>query len=357
LALSRTFDRFKEATPFLDALRRNDPDPALAAAQAEVDFKHWLIDGRRSALPAPVGSDLAKVVRSGAAPATSEATPIDFGAFSDKIYFVENRVYIGRWNCNDSGDGSGASLLVLDRQSLHQVGSVPLMPCDDEYQDAVSRVGVQGNRVSVTLEARYESEKRINQFDIDRTSLRIVSSTHVDRAPETTGFTSAETPHWHVSEVSSNGIESRNLEFKSLFDASTSRRVALGPTIDWSAVPGHDAVVVTKFAPARALHARVVDVPSGNSHTLIGLRVDNFRSAIDASNFYLSDGRDLIVVALDDGRIKAWITDFIPGGFRDNHHGSDKAAIDRLILDQGRLIALTADGAYSRTTSTAKWTP
>jgi len=72
--------------------------------------------------------------------------------------------------------------------------------------------------------------------------------------------------------------------------------------------------------------------------------------ALDGRHAYVGIGRDLHVIALDSGRLHAVQREFIqkPSTEQATAHGS---SIERLLVDRGRLVALTRDGTSSRSLS------
>jgi hypothetical protein len=355
LALARTFDLYDQAVPLLARLREGDTNPALISAADDANFKLRRFGRDEVGLSPPKEGGMSTVQGIGVPAPISEATPIYFGAFPDQIFVYRDRIYVGRWDCYDSD--AGVSLTVLDRHTLRQLGDVALMACDNEYQDTVSSISAVGDHLDVSLQARYQDVKRINHYVIDVCSLGIESATHVDAQPEDSVGTTADTLHWHVTRHFGTSVDSFSLDVAPLGVGSPVGHLKTEHAIGWSSIEGRDNLLLEQLTQDGFLRLTNVDLPSGERHTLIGLRASDPRYAVDTQNLYLGFGRSLVVVGLDDARLKAWISDFIPGGIKDNHHSVDNARIDRLLLDQGRLIALTADGVNSRTIAVTRFGP
>jgi hypothetical protein len=92
---------------------------------------------------------------------------------------------------------------------------------------------------------------------------------------------------------------------------------------------------------------KLVSLPSGAVQTLLGLP-DSSATILHGQTLYVGYGRDLLIYDLKDHRLRRYIKNFITAGFRNNGVGLDMNRIERLIIDQGKLIVLTFYGANSR---------
>jgi hypothetical protein len=123
-----------------------------------------------------------------------------------------------------------------------------------------------------------------------------------------------------------------------------------GEELDWPASVDGNEIVTRKVTLGSQL-IKLVSLPAGTVQTLFGLPTTPLRNVVPMLHqqiLYVGYGRDLLIFDLREKRIKRYIKDFIPAGFKNNGFGLDANRIDRLIIDRGRLIALTFYGENSR---------
>ena len=114
-------------------------------------------------------------------------------------------------------------------------------------------------------------------------------------------------------------------------------------------VDGNDIVIRQGTLGGQLI--KLVSLPSGAVQTLLGLPVTPLRVPVPMlheQTLYVGYGRDLLIYDLSARRLNRYIKDFIPGEFKNNGFGLDAHRITRLMIDQGRLIALTFHGVNSQ---------
>lgn len=99
------------------------------------------------------------------------------------------------------------------------------------------------------------------------------------------------------------------------------------------------------------LKIKRLDLPAGKVQNLAAVPTAPSRIAVPlvhGQTLLLGLGRDLLLIDLRNGQLRRYLKDFIAADFRDNGHGLDRHRIDRLMIDGGRLIAISFYGDNSR---------
>lgn len=411
LWLTKTFDRSGDAAVVLEQVRKIAPGLEIDRALAEVRLKSRVLEGKD---PGPRTEEeqqttFGRTLAAGQRPIHAESRNIDFGAFSNIFLFSGDRVYVGRYGCRRCSE-SGASIAVLDRGTLEQVADIPIAPDDNEYQDAIRSIAADGNRIYATVEYRYEQAGRPNFVVIDKGSLEILKKAHVgapsslivengrllacgcsftgDQScvaldPMTTRTASEST----ATCAPADGMNDKAVAHVQNTPRAQDRFVALtkdylvgrppypkdapyiayprlggqpitmqttaGASLDWPVSISGNSILITE-ATRNAQIIKLVSVPSGMTQTLIGLPVSRLRSPVlllRDQTLFIGLGHDLMLFDVKQFVLRQYIRNFIPAPFQDNGNGLDKNVIGRLMIDRGRLIALTFYGENSRIVS------
>lgn len=407
LWLSRTFDKGTDAIRLLKALQTIKPDREINSALDEISFKTKVIEGKEfdDISAQDKLTDFYQVFERGSQVAKAATKNIDFGAFPDLFHFSGDRIYVGRYGCRRCTNG-GASILVLNRNTLEEIASIPIVPDDQDYQDNITSITTDEKHIYVSVEYRYEQAGRPNFFVIDRGNLKVVTKAQiknvstlnfdagqlmscgcnftedqhckaldpvalrftnalgkfciqVERGNETiVGFdeVTGSTPNFVVATqdylVSSTtgARESQYLFFPKAGGQPIVSPQGLGDSLKWPVSVDGNFVLISEAIRGGQL-VKLFSVPSGSVQTLFGLPTTHSRFPVPIINrglLYVGYGRDLMVFDLESNRPRRFIKDFVLGGFKDNSHGLDMNRISRLFIDQGKLIALTFYGENTR---------
>jgi hypothetical protein len=409
LWLSRTLDRSADAIPILEKLQRIAPGQEVDQALTEVRLTARVLGGRElgALSPAEQRTEMARVLGSGDRLAGSQTRNIDFGSFSNLFHFSGNRVYVGRYGCRTCSH-AGASISVLDRETLEEIASIPIAPHDQDYQDAIESIASDGERIYVSVAYRYQEAGRPNFVVINKDTLKIVKNVQVEAPPSlivqdgvllACGCYFSEEQNCKLLEpetgksadapgkicAPADGVET-NVVVRLRSDQEPSERFvavtrdflvarkALGKNVPYTFYPRAIAgqPVSVRLSPAGSLDwpisisdnsilireavrngqlIKLVTAPTGATRTLLGLPASRLREPVPllhGQTLFVGLGHDLLIFDVKSNRLRRYIRDFIPAGFKDNGNGLDVNRIDRLITDRGRLIAITFHGEHSR---------
>jgi hypothetical protein len=303
--LSRSLDNGAEAVRVLEKAQAAQPDPEAALALTEARLKARVVgrDAAGELSAAERQTEFGKVFESGTPPAKTILKTIEFGVFSDQFLFSGDRLYVGRYGCGDKRCDGGATLGVFDRDTLNELASVQIAPDDREYQDAITSITADDHHIYTCVEYLYQQQERPNFFIVDRKTLQVIKREHTK-----SGKACAKNEKANDNTVTVVGTQ------------ETDRQLI-------------------KLA-----------TPSGGTQTLFGLPVtpsSPLLPLLHEQTLYVGYGRDLLIYDLGHHRLRRYIKGFIPAGFTDNGHGLDENRIERLMIDHGRLIALTFRGTNS----------
>jgi hypothetical protein len=336
--------------------------------------------------------------------------PVDFGAFNGMIKFEGDRIYIARWACGESAD-PGVTLDVLERQTFQRITSVPIAPCDDTQQDSITAIGFVPGYIVLGLGYRYEEADRPTVAVDDTRSLEVVNRRFIRQEVASLGrwqsrllacSRSSGQPHLRFDASSARLVPASEDEARACANGDP---VQIGPME--SSVPASDAAPVAQtaryrvFAAARGApstfrivqkpgaakrdirlperqYTEVLAVPgrdalllryaSGERTRFAYFDIDrqtdvvlfelgrSGATSIWGQYFFVTLGRDLLVYDLERRVVVSYERDLIREGFVSNCCGVDRNRIDRLIVDEDRLLALTFDGFNSRVIDLAAYT-
>lgn len=408
LWLAKTFDRSGDAAVVLEKLREIAQDPEVDRALAEARLKNRVLNGNDPGARTQEERQTAfgVALAAGERPIRAETRDIDFGAFSNVFSFSGNRVYVGRYGCRRCS-ASGASIAVFDRDTFKQVDEIPIAPDGSKYQDAIRSIVADDNHIYASVTYRYEHAGRPNFVVIDKRSLKVLKKAHVDAPPHlimdkgqllacgcsftgdqscvtldpvTTRTTEIVDAVCAPEDGMNDNVVTRvrgALPAQNRFIALTKDYLIGRPSfpkdapyvllprqggqpipmrstsdapLDWPlSISGN--FILTSEATRNARIIKLVSVPSGAPQSLIGLPVSRLRSPallLHDQILFIGLGHDLIVFDVQKRMLRRYIRNFIPAPFQDNGHGLDMNVINRLMIDRGRLIALTFYGANSR---------
>lgn len=409
LWLSRTFDRSRDAKELLEALRKITQSREINRALAEVRLKARVLEGNELGL---VGTDelqteFARALDTGSRLPRAVTKNIEFGAFPNLFHFSGDRVYVGRFGCRACSE-EGASIGVLDRNSFEEVASIPIAPDDQDFQDSITSIASDKNRLYASISFRQAQIGRPNFVSIDKSSLSILKKTQIeapsslilDRGPllacncSSTAEQNCKTINPATAEVADqadlvcvisgssevnavarlHGQTTGNHRFLALTkdylvgrgagatDApyvfypraagGKPKTVQLGrqASLDWPISISGNTILITENVHKGQL-IKLVNIPDGTTRTLFGLPTSHSRIPVPLlhhQTLLIGLGRDLLIFDVRNNRLLRYIKNFIPAVFKDNGFGLDTHRIARLMIDRDRLIALTFYGQNSR---------
>lgn len=408
LWLSQTLDQSPEAVQVLEMVQAAKPEQSVALALDEARLKARVIGGETTneLTEAERETNFGQVFEDGVPLTKAITKTIEFGFFSDLFYFSGDRLYVGRYGCGTTSCEGGTTLGVFDRNTLDELASVPIAPDDHEYQDSIASIAADEKHIYASVSYRYEQKGRPNFLVIDPNTLKVTKRVQVesigklyvargrllscgsldslndacaDLDPVTLKLTEAPDMTYVKGEPGDDAIVTvdRTVATEANFVAVTRdylvvrRRMGtnaeymfypraggkplppvrdLGNALERAgSVDGNNILI--REPTLRGQLIKLVSLPSGAAQTILGLPVTPSRVPVPmlrGQTLYVGYGRDLFVYDLRDRRIRRYIKDFIPTGFNNNGFGLDTSRIDRLIIDQDRLIALTFRGASSR---------
>lgn len=408
LWLSQTLDKGRDAIRILDKLQAIKPDRKIGSALNEVLLKTKVIEGKEfgDLSTQEQQTNFAHVLVQGSQLVKARTKTIEFGAFPNLFYFSGDRIYVGRYGCGGCL-GGGASIGIFDRNTLDEVASVLIAPEDQDYQDNITSITSDDNKIYASVGYRYEQAGRPNFFVIDKKSLKVVKKVQIDSALML--FSDGEkimscgchfTTDQHCSLLDLVKLKSVNAQGKfciqnehdnnsvASFDETTgsqSKFVAitkdylvarsqepknatyvfypksggqpilaqqgLGDALEWPVSVDENFILIREATLGGQL-IKLVSVPTGAVKTLFGLPITPSRFPVGILHkrmLFVGYGRDLLVFDFETNRLKRYIRNFISADkFKGNDNRSDEYRINRLIIDQGRLIALTFYGKNSR---------
>ncbi|MFP4593218.1 lysozyme inhibitor LprI family protein [uncultured Ralstonia sp.] len=408
LWLSQTLDECPNAVRILEKVQAANPDPDVAHALNEARLKAQVVSGEVvvELSQAERQTDFAQVLVNGEPLANTTTKNLEFGAFPELFHFSGDRLYVGRYGCRTTRCGGGATIGVFDRNTLDELASIQIAPNDEEYQDAIGSIAADDRHIYASVGYQYEQEGRPNFFVVDRATLRItkraqaksIGLLHIERGklmacgchftqqqacaeldPDT--LKSTETPDKACVQSEPGNetivtVDRKMVSDAKFFAATRDYLVAgdevnsdagyvfypraggqplppvrgLGDALEWPvSVDGNDIVIRQGTLGGQLI--KLVSLPSGAVQTLLGLPVTPLRVPVPMlheQTLYVGYGRDLLIYDLSARRLNRYIKDFIPGEFKNNGFGLDAHRITRLMIDQGRLIALTFHGVNSQ---------
>lgn len=410
LWLSLTLDRCDEAVRILEKILAERADPIVKHALNEAKLKSKIV-GSDVLVRLPDEEhkmNFARLVENGDKLPNSITKTIDFGAFSNLLYFSGDKLYIGRYGCHTNGCDGGANIGVFDRFTLNQIAWVEVAPDDEDFQDNIVSIVSDNQHIYASVDYRYTQEGRPNFFVIDKGTLKIVKSAQIKyvgallfdkgklmvcgsdlsveqhcEAIDPVTLVLTETPNKMMVDnksktgslvtLSSIGADKTIVAVthdyfvaRDKFNPGTgyflyhredgkllSELKGLNRSLDRPAIVDGNDLLICQSTMGGMGHEFVkqISLPSGKIHTLFGLPTTSSRFAVLALHdqiLYVGYGRDLLIFDLAKQHLRHYIKNFILAGFRDNGSGLDANRIDRLIIDRGRLIALTFYGENSR---------
>ncbi len=408
LWLSRTLDRGRDAIRMLERVASHRPDSEIESALADVRLKARVLHGDEvgDLTPTERRTPFAQLLSQASDLTGGVTKTIDFGSFSELFHFSGDRVYVGRYGSRRCSDG-GASIGVLDRTTFDELGCVPIAPDDAEYQDNITSIASDEQRLYVSVGYRYEQAGRPNFFVVDKQTQAVVTRAHVpmggtliydgDRllacgchfttdqrcqGVDPTAMTVTEAPGARCvqNERGSNALLSASAlpDSSPLFAANTrdyvlahtagtrdgtpyalylkaggppsAIRQGAGDGLRWPASVTDNTIVFTEASRSGRL-VKLLDASTGQIRTVFGLPTARSRVPIvtlPGQSLLVGLGRDLLVFDLASHRLQRYVKDFIPARGKEDGRRLDPYQIGRLMVDRDRLIALTFRGENSR---------
>lgn len=393
--LTLSLSRYAEGIAILERLQRAKPEPGIESRVAMAKRKALYLDlpskeARPSRQPEPKG-----VTR----------VPIDFGAFPEMLQFEGDRIYIARWSCMYSND-PGVTLEVLDRKTFRRIKRVAVAPCDDSQQDSITAIGVVPGYIVLGLAYRYEEADRPTVAVVDARSIEVIKKGFVkqeiaglnqwkgrllacarasdqphhrfdpasarfiaasedearacangDPVPLTARQASAsasdsvpaaETPHYRAFAVTKWPLSTYCITQKG-GGATRDVKLAERQYAQALAVPDRDALVL-RYASGQRMRFAYFDIEAQTDVVLFELNplTRPVAATVWTRYLFVTLGRDLLVYDLDRRTVVGYEKELIREGFLNNCCGVDRDGIVRLVLDEGRLLAMTFDGSNSR---------
>jgi hypothetical protein len=393
--LTLSLSRYAEGVAILERLQRTKPEPWIQAQLAIAKRKALDLDPPLKEAPPSMPPTPNGVTR----------VAMDFGAFPEMMQFDGDRIYIARWACSYSND-PGVTLDVLDRRTFGRIKRVAVAPCDDSQQDSIAAIGVVPGYIVLGLAYRYEEAGRPTVAVVDARSLEVTKKGFVKQ--EISGLSrwkgrllacarTSDQPHLRFDAASARFVVASDDEARACAngdpvqlltrEAATSavdsepaaetpryRAFAVknwplstyritqkggGATSDIRlserqyaeahAVPNRDAIVL-RYASGQRTRFAYFDIETRTDVVLFELNALTrpVAAVVWTRYLFVSLGRDLIVYDLERRMVVGYEKDLIWEGRLNDCCGVDRDGIVRLVLDEGRLIALTFDGTNSR---------
>lgn len=390
--LTASFSRYAEGSMILGRLQRTAPDIWIESQIAMARRKAMHLDlppenVPPSSLPEPQGV---------------KRVSVDFGMNPDLARFEGDRLHVARRDC-DGTPSNGVTLDVLDRQSFHAIKRIAIADCDDDQQDSINAIGFVPGYIVLGLTYLDDEVGRPTFAVVDARTLEVVKKGFVQH--EIAGLSqwegrllacasSAEQPHQRFDPVRARLVaatkdEARacaNVESLRLMGnaANTSRQgpmaemphyrahavsersgyayritnkqtgatrtahLAEGQYSQALSVPDRDAFI-TRYESWLRLRFAYYDVETEAETVLLELNLlDRWNAAAVWSRYlFVSLGRDLLVYDLDRRMVVGYEKELIREGAK-SCCGAVRNDIFKLLVDQGRLIALTLDGSNNR---------
>lgn len=330
------------------------------------------------------------------------ATTVEFGAFSDEIYFHEDRVFIACWRCRKS---PRVSVEILDRKTWSQIASLPTMSADEEKQENITGMAFESGRLFVSLGNRYPKGDDINFYVFDLETLEPIEARAIQEngATLTSGGGYLGICHCRAQRCRTiNATRLNEVDLALAEEAVCVNEHRPRAVIDWrfarSGLATENQVVhagaryfVTEVGrgrgqvfefhriddetePIRFPHPighlawreiyffrdgeavligeksldtvryHAFDLRTRHAQILIELPRHDFKGAdTDGRALYLAFGRTVLALDMNSGDILDWADLFAARSVTDL--GIEPKAIDRLLVDQGKLVVLTRSGA------------
>lgn len=390
--LTLSLSRYAEGVTVLERLLRTKPDPWIESLFTLAKRKARYLDPPSKEAPASMVP----------APKGVTRVPIDFGVFPSLLHFEGDRIYIARWACSDSDD-PGVTLEVLDRETFGPIERVAVAPCDGMQQDSIKAIGVVPGYVVLGLEYRFEEADRPTVAVVDAQSLEVSKKGFVRqkiaelRRWEGRLLACARTsdqPHFRFDPVSARFVATTEDEARACANGDPERLSAReGSASEVDSVPAAETRRYRAFAVGywpqftyritqkESRTTRDVRLPERPYGGVLGV-TDRDALVLHYSNgqrtrfayfdietktevvlfelnragatsvwgryLFVSLGRDLLVYDLERRMVVGYEKELIREGFLNNCCDVDRNGVVRLVQDEGRLIALTFDGANSR---------
>lgn len=412
LRLVRSLDGARDAIGLLEALQIIAPNAQQQSALVEARLKAGVLDGEKvSALTpeeqaTPFGRSLEISPRS----QRGQSRDIDFGAFSNLFHFSGKHLYVGRYGSRGGGAG-GSGVGVFDRATLEELDSIPIAMDDQDSVESLT-TDARYLYVGVAHQGQTDSTEAdgANLFVIDRKTTKLVRSLFV-AAPSSLHLSDGELLACACPVDSGNGCYAlnpvtgktaarprltcmakplgRDTMVVRLPESSQPPLNVVAATRDYLVTGGNygrkpsyqvyprsgpgqpvpltsdglrpgaldrllavsDNMLLVGELLRHGLNIKRLDLPSGTVHTLAAVPTAPSRMAVPLVHertLLIGLGRDLLLIDLRNGQLRRYLKDFIASDFRDNGHGLDRHRIDRLMIDNGRLIALSFYGDNSR---------
>jgi hypothetical protein len=382
--LSRTLDRADEAQRILKWLAETGtPLSSLADAQLNAAVHRKVMQNvthRAAALEAKeLDTSLARMIVPNAH-SLSTTINLDYGAHS--LVMDGNVAYAKRIACEGPCETNGPALMIYDRASMTQVAAIalPISSDDGESERSMSAIAADEQHIYVGVEDHWDIPKSENLLVIDKQtrqvarqvlvpvkaqSVQVIDDTLVvcncsyqrclgaDRhsfefvprtffsCPNVESFDSASTPLARVPGSSGRW------RFTRLNDARSTEidmGQSIGPVLNEAATAA--VFLSMRMSGWSLIHVNLQD---GETRTLSMLPRTDAMPVLTIHDATLMVGfqRDLLLFDLRTLKLRRYLQDLIPGGFKDNGNGVDLSKITELRVDEDRLIVKTFSGANS----------
>jgi hypothetical protein len=405
--LSATLDRRAAGIKLVDRLVAAAPnDPVAKRRLGAALMRDYLLTGSQASLGRAQGLLADRpglfAARTGSIPA-ARSTPIDFGAFPNRIAFWRDKMVVGGWR-----DGV-ATLRVYDRSTLQPLWNLDMPRPGAEQDEDIGGFSFEGNRIFAWLGPRVAvvdmASRAItvrslrNAYDIVlQTPAGVLGCEGFDfgRCVLVDPRTLRTTERFDCGPMQLAGGDAADQEALGMLLASRcqvdihGQSVAIGK--HWimtqnGSWPGPYALqyrrvqkraewrssepALFRESNAKIVAARdeaIIDNPQPALHRFIGL---DFKTEDHSTLLQLNDpdeagiawtiadqilmvgtGRDIILYHLANNHMAGALHNVTAEEFKNNGHGVDNAKIVRLLVDGPRIIVLTFDGKYSRTLQT-----
>jgi hypothetical protein len=408
--LAQTLDRTRDAKAMLERLMKIAPLPETDHLLSIVELKGRVLEGDEVGpmTPNQAESEFGRALINRDRITNAQTKDINFGAFSNLFYFFGNNVYVGGYGCGAGCTLGGASLSVLDRATFDEIASIPIVADNEDYQDEIVSIAGHKNKIYLALSYRYEQAGRPDFVVVNKSPLMISKRIQAG-IPGTLKvhdgklfacgchFTQDQTcktvdPETGKSEVAPGALcavsdgandsaiivlppdkvprspvvaltrdylvarasrpEDAPYIVYSRTNGTTVGEIHLGDkdSLSWPTTIEGNTVVVAERVPQGQL-IKAITLPAGSAKTLFGVPTSMSRFPVPLltnQTLFVGFGRDLMIFDLRSNRLRRYIKNFTAPQFEDNGFGLDKNRINKLIVDNGRLVAITFYGKNSQ---------
>ncbi len=300
----------------------------------------------------------------------SKTVSIDFGSFSNLLYFDRDKVYIGKWE-------KQVALQVYNRHDFSFIKSIVIEGANDETQPIIDSITTDEKSIFLSIHRRWKDDSNIDFVTIDKKTLEIIKKGSIGvlslfsdqdklyscncepygecHSIDKQSFTFLLEPEWQC--ISQGTSDQASLARKLPREGQASKdnyqvvKTGQGDLSDSLILHEYPKVFNTPNAKGTISKISIQKEAANGGRTLMDLMHSPNSPPIlyvYKNDLYIGNGRDLIVYDVNEYRLKKYMKDFISNERDNNCCGVDQNKITRFLLDHGRLIVITFNGKNSK---------